>query len=71
MPLVQEWEIGEYHRALKLPFPVDSKRANATCNNGVLTVSLPKSEHLTLSRQIKVKKVRAERGQTRGHSGQS
>lgn len=69
--LVQEWKIGEYHRVLTLPYAVDSKRANATYSNGVLTISLPRSEHPTASRQIKVKKVKAERGQTRGHSGQS
>lgn len=71
VPLLQEWHIGKYHRVLKLPYSVDSKRANATYNNGVLTVSLPRSEHPTASRQIRVKKVNAERGQTRGHSGQS
>lgn len=67
-PLRQEWHIGEYHRELRLPFTVDTARSNVTYNNGVLTVSMPKSERTT-PREIKVKKVKGARGQTRGHSG--
>jgi HSP20 family molecular chaperone IbpA len=67
--LLHEWHIGEYHRVVKLPFPVDSNRTNATYNNGVLTISMPKSQSPTEAGQLKVKKVKAERGQTRRHSG--
>lgn len=66
--LRQEWHIGEYHRELRLPFTVDTARANVTYNNGVLTVSMPKGHEMT-PREIRVKKVKGQRGQTRGHSG--
>jgi HSP20 family protein len=67
--LLHEWNIGEYHRVVQLPFHVVSNRANATYNNGVLTISMPKSQSPTEAAQLKVKKVKAERGQTRRHSG--
>jgi len=66
--LKQEWHIGEYHRELRLPFPVMSQHVNATYNNGVLTISMPKGER-TEPRELRVKKVGTARGQTRGHSG--
>ena len=66
--LIEEWRIGEYHRVVKLPHPIDSRHVNVTYNNGVLTVSMPKSER-TMPREINVRKVKGARGQTRGHSG--
>ncbi len=66
--LIEEWRIGEYHRVVKLPHPIDSRHVNVTYNNGVLTVSMPKSERTT-PREINVRKVKGARGQTRGHSG--
>lgn len=67
-PLLQEWHIGEYHREVLLPFAVSSARANATYNNGVLTISVPKGDR-TAPREMRVKKIGPGRGQTRGHSG--
>src|SRR5581483_9548940 len=67
-PLKQEWHIGEYHREVRLPFPIMSQHVNVTYNNGVLTVSMPKGEQTT-PREIRVKKIRGARGQTRGHVG--
>lgn len=66
--LRREWGIGKYHRTLRLPFPVDTERVNVTYDNGVLTVSMPKGLEMT-PRDIRVKKVKGQRGQTRGHSG--
>ena len=66
--LRQEWSIGEYHRELRLPFTVDTERVNVTYDNGVLTVSMPKGPEMT-PREIRVKKVKGQHGQTRGHSG--
>ena len=60
---MQEWHIGEYHRVVPLPYPINSQRVNATYNNGVLTLSMPKGEQTT-PRTIQVKKVRGARGQT-------
>ena len=67
-PLRQEWHIGEYHRELRLPFPVMSQHTNVTYNNGVLTLSMPKGEQ-TIPRELRVKKIGAARGQTSGHVG--
>ncbi len=67
-PLKQEWHIGEYHREVRLPVPVMSQHANVTYDNGVLTVSMPKGQQ-TMPREIRVKKIRGARGQTRGHKG--
>lgn len=69
-PLRQEWHIGEYHRELRLPFPVMSQHTNVTYNNGVLTVSMPKGERTT-PREVRLKKVRGAWGQRRGHSGRA
>lgn len=67
-PLIQEWHIGEYHREVQLPFPVMSQHVNVTYDNGVLTVSMPKGTR-TIPREVRVKKIRGARGQTRGHVG--
>lgn len=66
--LRREWGIGKYHRTLRLPFKVDTKRVNVTYDNGVLTVSMPKGPEM-MPREIHVKKIRGQHGQTRGHSG--
>ena len=66
--LRREWGIGKYHRTLRLPFAVDTARANVTYDNGVLTVSMPKGLEMT-PREIRVKKVKGQHGQTLGHSG--
>ena len=41
--LVQERRSGKLSRVLRLPQPVDSGKAEATFENGVLTLTLPKS----------------------------
>lgn len=66
----QEWGIGKYHRALRLPCTVDTFRTNVTYDNGVLTVSMPKGSEMA-PREIRVKKVKGQHGQTRGHSGRA
>ncbi len=66
--LRQEWGIGKYHRVLRLPCAVDTFRANVTYDNGILTVSMPKGPEMR-PREIRVKKIKGQRGQTRGHSG--
>ncbi len=66
--LRREWDIGNYHRELRLPFKVDTARTNVTYDNGVLTVSMPKGRDMR-PREIRLKKVKGQHGQTRGHSG--
>ena len=50
---VHELWSGEVRRSLMLPFPVDSEKADAKFENGILRVSLPKAESAK-PRKIKV-----------------
>jgi HSP20 family protein len=40
--LYQEYEEGDYYRAFTMPESIDGSKIEAKCNNGVLTVHLPK-----------------------------
>ena len=47
---------GEYSRSVTLPFPVDNDRISATFENGMLEMSLPKTEESKPKRiEVKVK----------------
>ena len=39
-----ERRFGRFHRALRLPAPVDAERVEAAYNDGMLTVTVPKTE---------------------------
>ncbi len=52
--LRQEWHYGPYQRTLELPYAVDAESAEATFDNGVLTVRVQKAES-ERSRRIPVK----------------
>lgn len=41
---VEEIWVGSFQRSFTLPFPVDVDRANASFENGILRLTLPKSE---------------------------
>lgn len=43
-PIVSEYEEGDFHRVFQVHESIDSSRIEAQCNNGVLTVHLPKEE---------------------------
>jgi HSP20 family protein len=60
-----ERSYGTVQRSLRLPFPVDPDQVQAEFNNGVLTVTLPKTKAQERSRRIQVQ----GRGQTRMESG--
>src|SRR6185437_8078466 len=45
---------GRFHRSISLPFSVDNSKIEARYRDGVLTVTLPKSEQAK-ARQIEVK----------------
>ena len=49
----QERWFGKFERVIALPIPVDIGKVKATYRDGVLTVTLPKSEGLK-SREIKI-----------------
>ncbi len=53
---------GEYHRQITLPMAVDTNRVEATFDNGVLTVCLPKSE------EVKPKKIQIKPSGTKSQS---
>jgi HSP20 family protein len=50
----REREFGAFSRAARLPAPIEAGRVEATLKNGVLTITLPKSEHAK-PRRIEVK----------------
>ncbi len=37
---------GAFSRSLTLPFPIQNNKVEATCENGVLTLKLPKAEEI-------------------------
>ncbi len=51
---LRERHFGNFSRALSLPFPVDSGKASARFENGVLEIRLPKAEEAK-SKRIEVK----------------
>ena len=58
-----ERSYGTFQRSLRLPFPVDPEQVQASFENGVLTVTVPKTGRQERSRRIQV--------QGRGAGGQS
>ncbi len=66
---LHEWRVGDYNRMVKLPFPIDSARVNATYDNGVLTLSMPRGTRTT-AREIRLQVVGEARGAEIGHRGQ-
>ncbi len=61
--LQHEWHYGPYERDIELPYPVDGERCNISLQNGLLTISLPKSD-VTRPRRIRLTGREME-----GHSG--
>lgn len=49
-----ERSYGTFQRSLQLPFPVDPERVQASFENGVLTVTVPKTGQQERSRRIQV-----------------
>jgi HSP20 family protein len=58
-----ERSYGTFQRSVRLPYAVDQEQVQAHCENGVLTVTLPKTAQQERSRRIQV--------QGRGSSSQS
>jgi len=50
----KELRYGNFQRSIDLPFPVKSDKAEASYENGVLTITLPKVEEVK-PKQIKIK----------------
>src|SRR5918993_3658923 len=71
-----ERSYGTFQRALRLPGPVDPEKVQARFENGVLTVTVPKSEQQERSRRIQIQGggSRSQKGggtQIEGESGAS
>jgi HSP20 family protein len=66
--LLHEWTYGPYERVVELPVEVDAEHANASHDNGVLVVSLPKSLR-SKSVRIPLKQVNSSEALHEGHSG--
>jgi len=49
-----ERSYGTFQRSLRLPYPVESEQIQASFENGVLTVTVPKTERQERSRRIQV-----------------
>ena len=59
---VEEMWQGRFQRSFALPFPVDANRTNATMDNGILKLTLPKSE-AAKPRKIQVTQQSTLKGQ--------
>lgn len=66
--LMNEWQAGNYERAVQLPLPVDGAAANVTYGNGVVVVVLPISDH-TSPAQLTLRTLGPTRGEVIGNSG--
>lgn len=66
--LLDEWDVGAYHRALELPVAVDGELSTVTYGNGVVVVSLPVIEHMRAAR-LTVTPVGPNRGERVGSVG--
>ncbi len=62
-----ERSYGTFQRSVRLPFPVDPEQVNASFENGVLTVSLPKTAQQERSRKIQIQS--SKESQEAGASG--
>lgn len=65
-----ERSYGSFQRALRLPYPVDPEQVRASFENGVLTVTVPKSVQQQRSRRIQVQGTGAQ-GTGGAQGGQS
>lgn len=57
----KERRFGSFSRTVSLPVQVESGKANATFEDGILTLTMPKSEE-TKPKQIKIKSKKAIEG---------
>jgi len=57
---IQENPVGKFARTVTLPFPVDADRAQASFDNGILTLHLPKAQSATM------KKIPVQAGSAKG-----
>jgi HSP20 family protein len=66
--LYRERRFGSFNRTLQLPVRVEGERAEASFDNGVLTLRIPKSEEVK-PRQIQIKPAHETTGATTKDAG--
>ena len=64
-----ECSYGTFQRSLRLPYPIDPEQVQARFENGVLTVTLPKTGRQERSRKIQVQSGRGGQTSNRGDRG--
>ena len=66
--VLREWSYGPYERTIQLPCGVDAERTNASFNNGVLVLNLPKRD-VTRPHRVTLHGQNAARGVQQARSG--
>ena len=61
-----ERSYGTFQRSVRLPFPINPDQVRATFENGVLTVTLPKS-----AQQERTRRIQVQRGASGSSGGQT
>ena len=67
---VSERSFGTFQRSLRLPFPVSQDQVQATFENGVLSVTLPKAQPQERTRRIQVQGAQQAGAKQKGEAGQ-
>ncbi|HET6386904.1 MAG TPA: Hsp20/alpha crystallin family protein [Armatimonadota bacterium] len=67
--MVREWSYGPYERTIALPCGVDAERANASYDNGLLVLNLPK-RNITRAHRITLQGDNSDHGLREARSGQ-
>lgn len=66
--LLHEWTYGPYVRSVELPLEVVAEHANASHDNGVLAVSIPKARRAQTVK-VPLRQVTSSESTHQGHSG--
>jgi HSP20 family protein len=66
--LLYEWTYGPYHREIEMPSDIDAEAANASFDNGVVTLHLPRAAH-TRPKRIELAQTGTSRGLHGGNAG--
>lgn len=64
-----ERSVGVFQRSLRLPAPVDPGKVQASFDNGVLTVTIPKNGSQARSRRVQVRSGSAGQAADQGQQG--
>lgn len=59
-----ERSYGSFQRSMRLPTPVDPEQVDATCDDGILTITLPKVDREERTRRIQVQRGQAQIGKS-------